>query len=318
MRSRSGKWFRASEVLVLAVVAVASAWPTWAQKRLSPESPNFRAESALVLVPVTVVDRRGATVNGLGIGAFTITENGVRQAIQSFGEEDTPVSMGIVLDLSGSMKRVLGTAKESLRVLMRDGNPADEAFLNGVSTRPRPYCGFTRDLNTILQRVTFESARGSTALVDTIYASLRQLRSGLHARKALVVISDGMDNHSRYTREELLRLAVEADAQICTITVVAAASTAKPIELTEEKSGALFLEELAAKTGGLSFIVHSQRDVEDATASIGAALRNQYAIGYAPRDNRHDGRWRQIKVKVAGSGMRAYARTGYRLESAVN
>jgi Ca-activated chloride channel family protein len=261
-----------------------------------------------------VVDRRGAFVNGLGSDAFTLTENGVRQQIRSFSQQDVPVSMGIVLDLSGSMQRVLGTAKESLRALMKDSNPADEAFLNAVSTRPRAYSGFTQDFDEILQKVAFENARGNTALIDTIYASLQQLRSGVHARKALLVISDGMDNDSRYSREELLRLAVEADAQIYTIAVGAAPQTAKPIELMEEKKGILLLEELAAKTGGISFSVHRQNDIAEATASIGQALRNQYAIGYVPGGNGHAGLWRRIKVQVAGAGMRAYARAGYRFE----
>jgi len=264
-----------------------------------------------------VVDRRGSIVNGLAKDAFTLTENGVPQQIRSFSQQDVPVSMGIVLDLSGSMQRVVGTAKESLRALMKDANPADEAFLNAVSTRPRAYSGFTHDFDEILSKVAFETAGGNTALIDTIYASLQQLHSGAHARKVLLVISDGMDNHSRYSREELLRLAVEADVQIYTIAVSCAPQTAKPIELMEEKKGILLLEELAAKTGGLSFIIQRQNDIAEATTSIGQALRNQYAIGYVPGGAGHAGLWRRIKVRVAGPGMRAYARAGYRLESDV-
>jgi Ca-activated chloride channel family protein len=314
----SGDWSSASKVLVASLVVAVAAWPAGAQNSFAGEFPAFRADSTLVLVPVTVVDRRGAIVNGLASDAFTLTENGVPQQIRSFSQDDVPVSMGIVLDLSASMQQVLGTAKESLRALMKDANPADEAFLNAVSTRPRAYSGFTRDFDAILRRVAAENAGGNTALIDTIYASLQQLRSGHHARKALLIISDGMDNHSRYSREELLRLAVEADAQVYAIAVGAASQTAKPIELMEEKKGILFLEELAAKTGGLSFIVHRQDDIAEAAASIGQALRNQYAIGYVPDSSGHKGLWRRIKVQVAGSGMKAYARTGYRLDSALN
>ena len=136
MRSRREKWLSAGRVLALTVAAI-GAWPAGAQKRPTPEVPAFRADSTFVLVPVTVVDRRGSIVNGLASDAFMLTENGVRQQIRSFSEEDAPVSMGIVLDLSGSMKGVLGAAKESLRALMKDANPADEAFLNAVSTSPR-------------------------------------------------------------------------------------------------------------------------------------------------------------------------------------
>ena len=293
-------------------VAAITAWPAGAQKRPTAEVPAFRADSNLVLVPVTVVDRRGSIVNGLASDAFTLTEDGVRQPIRSFSEEDAPVSMGIVLDLSGSMKGVLGAAKESLRALMKDANPADEAFLKAVSTNPRVYSGFTNRFDELLQKVAFEDAGGNTALIDTIYGSLNQLRSGVHARRALLVISDGMDNHSRYSREELLQRAVESDAQIYTIAVGISSPYAKPMTVMEEGRGLLFLDELAAKTGGMSFIVHSPADIATAATSIGQALRNQYTIGYVPRGNGRSGQWRRIRVKVADSGLRAYARTGFR------
>ncbi len=300
---------------VLAVITITfGALPAVAQKHLTSEFAAFRTDSTLVLVPVTVVDRRGSIVNGLASDAFVLTEDGVRQPIRSFSVEDAPVSMGIVLDLSESMKGVLGAAKEALRALMKDANPADEAFLNAVSTSPRAYSGFTQNFDEILRSVAFEGAAGNTALIDTIYGSLQQLRCGVYARKALLVISDGMDNHSRYSREELLRSAVESDAQIYTIAVSNVAAYTKPIAAMEEKRGLLFLDELADKTGGLSFVVHGQGDIAAAAARIGQALRNQYTIGYAPGGNERDGQWRRIQVKVADARLRAYARAGYRLE----
>jgi len=313
MRLRRDSWIPAGTILAVAVIVVAAARPAGGQNRLMPVVSDFRADSTLVLVPITVVDRRGAVVNGLPSAAFTLTENGVRQQIQSFSEEDVPVSLGIVLDLSGSMRRVLGDAKETLQALMKDANPADEAFLNGVSTRPRPYSGFTQDFGEILNRVAFEGAAGDTALVDTVYGSLQELHSGVHTRKALLVISDGMDNHSRRSKGELLEFAMESDAQIYTIAVSDSSKQyAKPMERMEENRGLLFLDELSAKTGGLSFVVHSQADITAAAANIGQALRNQYTLGYVPVGNSRSGQWRRIRVTVAGSGMKAYARTGYR------
>src|ERR1035441_4889388 len=143
--------------------------------------------------------------------------------------------MVIVLDLSGSMRPVLGPAKESLRALIHEANPADEAFLNTVSIHPRRYAGFTRNVDEILDRVALESAGGDTALIDTLYASLQELISGIHSRKALLVISDGMDNHSRYSKRELLDRAVESDAQIYTIEIGRAPAFAKPMERMEER-----------------------------------------------------------------------------------
>jgi Ca-activated chloride channel family protein len=315
MQLHRGEWVPAGRNLALTVFAMGSAWSAAAQMRPTQEVPAFRADSTLVLVPVAVVDRGGAIVNGLGSNAFTLTENGVRQEIRSFSQEDVPVSMGIVLDLSGSMRGVLSAAKETLRALMKDANPADEAFLNTVTTRPRAYFGFTNHFDEVLSRIALENAGGDTALIDTIYDSLKELRSGIHTRKALLVISDGMDNHSRYSKLELLARAMESDAQIYTIAVANGAPTLKPIQQTEEKQGVLFLDELSAKTGGISFIVRGQADIAEAAASIGQALRNQYTIGYVPRGDGRNGQWRRIRVKVAGAGMRAYARAGYRLES---
>jgi Ca-activated chloride channel family protein len=301
--------------IVLAVVAVCS---TNAQQQFVAESTlrpqTLRADSTLVLVPVTVVNRRGAIVNGLGKESFSVTEDGVRQQIRSFSESDEPVSMGVVLDLSASMAGVLETAKESLRALLDDTNPDDEMFLNTVSTRPSLGSGFTRDLGGILQRVALETARGDTALIDTIYASLHQLRTGVHGRKALLIVSDGMDNHSRYSKQELVEYAVEADAQIYSIVVDNSALPAKPMALMEEKRGVLLMDELADRTGGLSFKVRSRTDIARAAASIGRALRNQYTLGYAPVAKSRSGKWRRIRVKVEESGLRAYARTEYRFD----
>jgi Ca-activated chloride channel family protein len=311
---QSLKWFPSGGVFTASILVITAPWIAAAQKVPASEITPFRADATLVLVPVTVVDRHGAIVNGLSSESFTLTEDGVRQEIRSLSEEDVPVSMGIVLDLSGSMRTVLGSAKESLAALMKGANPADEAFLNAVSTRPLAYSGFTADLGEILSRVAFEEAAGNTALVDTIWDSLTQLRTGIHPRKALLVISDGMDNHSRRSRGELMERAVESDARIFAIAVGPETPRyAKPAELTEEKRGILFLDELAAKTGGMSFSVRNRTEIAVAAARIGEALRNQYTIGYAPRGTRRDNRWRRIRVAVAGSGMKAYARSGYRL-----
>ena len=136
----------------------------------------FRADSRLVLVPVVVVDKRGAIVSHLKDGDFALTENGKQQQIISVSKEEGPVSIGVVLDLSGSMKRTLGGAKESMFALLENANPADEVFLNAVSSRPRTYVEFTKDFGALLSRVAFENAAGSTALFDTIYASFDKLR----------------------------------------------------------------------------------------------------------------------------------------------
>ncbi len=314
MQLRNGNRSPALSLYAVTAVILCVEWPAGAQSRPTREMPAFRTDTNLVLVPVTVVDRRGARVNGLNRDAFTVTEDGVRQQIRSFVREDVPVSMGIVMDLSGSMRGVLGAAKDALGALMKDANPADEAFLNIVSTRPRANSGFTGDFGEILHRIAFEGAAGNTALIDAIYGSLQQLRTGVHRRRSLLVISDGMDNHSRYSKAELLELAVESDAQIYTIAINSAAPYDKAIAMTEIRRGLLFLDELAARTGGMSFAVRGGREIGAAAASISEALRNQYTIGYVPSGNDRSGQWRRIRVKVAASGLRAYARAGYRVD----
>ena len=313
MQLKRGDYFLGRGILVLLLNMTPVAPLAIAQRRTPPDVASFRADCKLVLVPVMVLDRRGATVNGLASGAFTLTENGVRQQIRSFGQDDGPVSLGIVLDLSGSMKSVLTSAKESFRALMEEANPEDEAFLRTVSTRPGPSSGFIQNFGELVNSIAFEKASGATALIDTVYDSLREIRSGVHPRKALLVISDGVDNNSRHSRQELMRFAEEADTQVYAVAVSGAAPYAKAIERTEEARGLVLLDDLADRTGGLRVTVRDAADVEHAVARIGRALRNQYTLGYLPEGD-GGGRWRKIRVTVAGSGMKAYSRGGYRVD----
>jgi Ca-activated chloride channel family protein len=276
--------------------------------------PTFHTQSVLVLVPTTVVDRHGNFVTGLGRDAFTITDDGIAREIRAFSEDDAPVSVGIVFDLSGSMKGVLSQAKESLRALTAEANPDDETFLNAVSTRPRPFWGFTDEPGDSVNRIFAEGAGGSTALIDAIASSLVYLRKGRNERKALVIISDGMDNHSRYSREELMRLAIESYAQIYAIALCTAPACSKPVEMSSFRNGESLLSELASRTGGISYSVRGWQDLSRAAASIMRVLHNQYNIGFEPRDAHASGKWHRIKITVAGAGMRAYARRGYRLK----
>jgi len=313
MQPRRGRPHQAERILAAALFVVCAGWAADASKSGAPEGPSFRADATLVLVPVTVVDRRGAFVNGLSDSAFTVMEDGAPRPIRSFSEGDAPVSLGIVLDLSGSMKAYQAAAKEALKALLKDANPEDEIFVNGVSTQPRAYSDFADSFEDTLRRVESESAGGRTALIDTIHISLDELRAGAHFRKALVVISDGMDNHSRCTNGELERQLKESESQIYTIATVAFLNPIlqpKPQVMTEAQRGRMFLEDLSAKTGGMNFAVSSSADIGKAAATIGRALRNQYTLGYAPAGT-GDGKWHKITVKVAGSGRKTYARTGY-------
>ena len=282
-----------------------------AQAGDNSHAPTFAIDAPIVLVPTTVMDRKGAIVSGLPSEAFLIAQDNVPQRITSFGEQDVPVSLGIVFDASGSMRNVLPQAKDVIRAFLDACNPKDEAFLYTVSNRPEKDAGFTSNFNTLLDHMAFTNAGGSTALVDTIYAAMLQSRSAHHARKAILVISDGMDNHSRYSARELIAAAVEADVQIYAVSVYDPPRNKKPIELQEERNGIFFLEELTGKTGGFQVTAYGSNDVGQAATRIGRAMRDQYLIGYVPENTDASGKWHSIKVNLKTNNARAYARSGF-------
>jgi Ca-activated chloride channel family protein len=274
-------------------------------------SPTFAVDAPIVLVPTTVMDRKGAIVSGLASDAFLVTQDNVPQKITSFGEQDIPVSVGIVFDTSGSMQTVLPQAKSVIKAFLDACNPDDEAFLYTVSNRPEQDAGFTHDFNSLLERVVFTNAGGSTALVDTIYAAMLQSRFARHPRKALLVISDGMDNHSRYSARELIAAAVEADVQIYSVSLYDPPRNKKPIELQEERNGIFFLEDLTRRTGGLQIMAHDSSDINQAAAGIGRAMRDEYLIGFVPENADASGKWHSIKVNLKAGNAKAYARSGF-------
>ncbi len=282
-----------------------------AQASDNNHAPTFAVDAPVVLVPTTVMDRKGATVTGLPSDAFLVAQDNVPQRITSFAEQDVPVSVGIVFDTSGSMRSVLPQAKSVLRAFLDACNPEDEAFLYTVASRPEKDSSFTNNFNTLLEHMAFTNAGGSTALVDTIYAAMLQSRSAHHARKALLVISDGMDNHSRYSSRELIAAAVEADVQIYSVSVYDPPRNKKPIELQEERNGVFFLDELTRRTGGFQITAYGSGDVQQAAARIGRAMRDQYVIGYVPANTNENGKWHAIKVKLKTGNATAYARSGF-------
>jgi Ca-activated chloride channel family protein len=274
------------------------------------DTAKFTSDSKVVLVPVTVTDRRNELVTGLSASAFTVLQDNNPQRITSFGEEDLPASIGVVFDTSGSMRQVLPQAKTLLRAFFDQCNPADEAFLYTVSIRPDIASPFSSDFGSMLANTAFTEAGGATALADTIFAALRKSHSGRNARKALLVISDGMDNHSRYSKSELLSAAMETDLQIYSISVFDPPRNKKGIELQEERQGISFLEELSRKTGGLQIVVQNEHDITAAAAKIGRAIRNQYILGFVP-DTANDAKWHSIRIRMNLPNTNASARSGY-------
>jgi len=273
-------------------------------------SPDLRIDVDLVLLPVIVTDRSGVVVHGLKQASFTVLEDKVPKPIVSFGSEDVPCSVGVVVDLSGSMQSKAGIAAGAMRAFLDTANPEDEAFLLTVSTRPETLSGFTQDFGNLESQLSNSHSGGATALVDTIHLALERLHGAHNAHRALLIVSDGMDNHSRYSETELLHYAEEADVQIYTIGMAPSVANKKAIELTEERNGLTFLDHLAERSGGLSFTIASYENPVPIASKIGRAMRDQYLIGYRPSLG-EPGKWRSVKVTVDVPQLRVSSRTGY-------
>ncbi len=294
-----------------------------AQVAIQPAT--FRTNSQMVLVPVTVTDSYGKTIEGLRAEDFHIFEDQAPQKIVSFSREDAPCSVGVVLDISGSMRYTIGTAKNIAHSFIGSANPQDEFMLLTVSSQPEEAeLGFTHDVASMQQSVGSTRPGGMTALIDTVYLGLSRMPKARNPRRALVILSDGMDNHSRYSKGELMRIALEADVQVYTILIDGGPSGAsngpapfrpsmagKPWDHAAEQQGPELLEELSRKTGGLYFRVHSEASAKEAAIEAGRALREQYVIGYEPSVPSIAGKWHQVRVKSTVPKINIYARNGY-------
>jgi Ca-activated chloride channel family protein len=271
----------------------------------------FRTDIGMILVPVNVTDHDGKTLTGLRRENFTVFDEQSPQPIVSFSNEDSPVSVGLVLDVSGSMRNTLNDFKEVIHGLLDAANPEDEFSLFTVSSTPAHLSGFTTDGASMESSVQWARAGGDTALIDTIYLALTQMHAARRPRRALLVMSDGVDNHSRYSKGELMSIAVEADTQVYTIIIDNSPMNKKPIELTEEHQGWNFLQSLSERTGGINFRVRSAAAAKDAARKAGEAIRNQYVIGYRAPNSPASGKWHRIRVKADVPHASVYARSGY-------
>ena len=282
-------------------------------KRLREPRGALRVDTTLVLVPVTVVDPLNRFVTGLTKEYFEIYEDKVKQEIAVFSSEDAPLSVGIVFDMSGSMGSKIHKAREAVAEFFKTTNPEDEFFLITFNDAPQLAYGFTHETEEIQSRLTFTRSKGRTALLDAIYLAVHQMRKAKNPRKALLVISDGGDNSSRYTEREIENLVREADVQIYAIGIFEPLGVRS--RTPEELAGPSLLSELAEQTGGRHFPVENLNDLPDIAAKIGLALRNQYVIGYHPKNQRRDGKYRKIRVKLKQPKglppLRAYYRLGY-------
>jgi Ca-activated chloride channel homolog len=284
----------------------------------------FRTSAQMVLIPVNVTDHNGKNIEGLRAENFNIFEDQTPQQIVSFTAEDAPCSVGLVLDISGSMRNTLGSVKGVAHSFLQTANPEDEFLLLTVSTQPDTVTRFTNDVAELEDSVERTSSGGMTALIDTVYLGLNGMRKAKQPRRALLVLSDGMDNNSRYSKGELMREALEADVQVYTIIVgdgsgggssagipFRPSMIAKPIDQARAHEGPSLLEELSDKTGGLHFRVRNDAEAREAAIKMGRALRNEYVIGYQPPHSTATGKYHHVRVKSNVPKANVFARNGY-------
>ncbi len=278
---------------------------------LSARVPSIKVDAPLVLVNVTVTDPMGRVVTSLEKEHFEVREDGDVQEITQFGAEDAPLSLGIVFDASRSMGQKMSKAREAVAQFFKTANPQDEFLLVQFNDRPELVTGFTRSPEEIQNRLVFTQSKGKTALLDAVYLAISKMKEAANAKRALLVISDGGDNSSRYNEREIKRLVREADVQIYAIGIF------EPVNARgrtpEELSGPNLLSQIAEQTGGRQFPVENLNDLPDIAAKIGTELRNQYVLGYIPTNREKDGRWRRLRVEVKPIRRMPRLRTHYRL-----
>jgi Ca-activated chloride channel homolog len=273
-------------------------------------APMIRKKVDLVLVPVTVTDAMNRLVTGLDKENFQVYEGKEQQDVRHFSSEDAPISLGVIFDMSGSMSSKIERAREAVTEFLKTANPQDEFFLIAFADRPQEISDFTQSLEDLQGKLLYTVPKGRTALLDAIYLGLSKMREAKYPKKSLLIISDGGDNHSRYTEGEIKSLVKEADVMIYSIGIYD-----HYFATDEERLGPALLSDISELSGGRSFTIDNPNDLADVATKIGIELRNQYVLGYRPRNPGHDGKWHKIKVKLRPPKglppLHVFAKTGY-------
>jgi Ca-activated chloride channel family protein len=281
-----------------------------AHKTASGEHRPLRVDVDLVLVPVSVVDAANRPVTTLRKQDFTVYEGNEQQPLRYFSTEDAPISVGILLDLSFSMKDKIETARQALHQFFANCNPDDDYFVVGFSNRPSLLSDSTHSTASIENEVALAVPAGNTALLDAIYVGVSKLRTARYKRRALVIISDGGDNHSRYTAAEIRRMVQEEDVEIYALGIFS-----RIFKSYEEWTGERLLNGITEITGGHTVTVSNVEELPMQAANISRELRNQYILGYQPNRAPHSSKWRKIRVRVAppaeGVSLHVYSKQGY-------
>jgi len=259
------------------------------------DNTTLLTNTDLVNLTVTVTDTYGRYVSGLNKNAFAIFDEKQPQEITFFSDDDAPVSVGVIFDVSGSMSGdKFKRARDALSRFIQTSHNSDEYFLIGFNQRAQLLLDKTRDGNAVLDKLTFIQTRGQTALYDACYLGVEKVQRGVHPKRALLLISDGQDNNSRYTFTELRKLLKESDVTLYGIGILSGSDAGSSMGMEGQGT----LDELANVSGGKAFFPRSAAEMDDIFEQIALELRHQYSIGYRPPNFVSNGKWHRIKVKV--------------------
>lgn len=282
----------------VAVLCLVLAAPLLAQNPTpTPDDPEgpVQIKTDLVTLTLTVTDPHGRYVSGLGKHAFTITDNNQEQDISFFSDSDTPVSVGIIFDVSGSMGGdKIKKARKALERFVTTSHPSDEYFLIAFNSRAQLLLDRTRDGDAVLRKLTLVQPKNNTALYDAVYLGLERVTRGAHQKRALLIISDGQDNASRFNFSEVRRLMKESDVVTYAVGIMDRGDSGSSLGM----QGQAFLDEIASVSGGKAFYPSTDIEMDEIFERIALELRHQYSVGYIPKDFQPDGKWRKVKVKV--------------------
>ncbi len=300
-KTDEGRGF-ASRLVSVAFAFLLAAAPLYAQQPESTPPPveddprnPVRVQTDLVTLTLTVTDLYGRYVSGLSKGAFTVIDNNKEQEVTFFSDADAPVSVGIIFDVSGSMSGdKISKARKALERFIASSHPSDEYFLIAFNSRAQLLMDRTRDGEAVLRQLTLVEPSKNTALYDAVYLGIERVTRGAHQKKALLIISDGQDNASRYNFGEVRRLMRESDVVTYSVGILDASDSRSMFGM----QGQAFLDELSSVTGGKSFYPRTGMEMDEIFERIALELRHQYSIGYTPHEFQPDGKWRRVRVRV--------------------
>jgi Ca-activated chloride channel homolog len=250
----------------------------------------------LITLTVTVTDTYGRYVSGLNKNAFTVLDDKLPQEISHFSDDDAPVSVGVIFDVSGSMSGdKIKRARDALSNFIQTSHNSDEYFLIAFNSRAQLLLDKTRNGDAVLDKLTFVQTKNNTALYDACYLGVEKVQRGTHPKRALLLISDGQDNNSRYTFNEVRRLLKESDVVLYAIGILSGSDAGSSLGMEGQGT----LDELANVSGGKAFFPRSPAEMDDIFEQIALELRHQYSIGYKPNNFVNDGKWHKVKVRVS-------------------